>query len=187
MKFSMNMLLWSADALDEALLPLFEKLRKMGFDGVELPIFDPQSTAKYAALGRRLDDIGLKRTCVTVSGAENNPISPDAANRKRAVDHLKAVLDCCQAGGMELMVGPYYAALGVFSGQGPTAEEWKFGVDTLRPVAEHGRKVGVGLSLEFLNRFEIYLLNCAADANRFAKATRISGCGPLTDTFHANI
>jgi D-psicose/D-tagatose/L-ribulose 3-epimerase len=186
MKFSMNMLLWTDSCLDDKLVPQFEKLKKMGYDGIEIPIFAPEPS-KYAALGKKLDAIGLERTCVTISGGDNNPISPDAANRKRAVENLKGVLDCCAAGGMQLMVGPFYAALGQFSGTGPTQDEWKWGVDTLRPVAEYGRKVGVGLALEFLNRFEIYLLNCAADTDKFVKEIGIPGTGTLYDTFHANI
>jgi D-psicose/D-tagatose/L-ribulose 3-epimerase len=186
MKFSMNMLLWSDNVLDDAFLPLFERLKGMGFDGVEIPIFDPQPE-KYAALGRRLDGLGLERTAVTVSGPDADPISPDAGNRRRAAENLRKVLDCCQAGGMGMLVGPYYAALGRFSGLGPTGEEWRRGVDTLRPVAEYGRQLGVGLALEFLNRFEIYLLNCAADTDRFVREIGVPGCGTLYDTFHAHI
>jgi D-psicose/D-tagatose/L-ribulose 3-epimerase len=186
-KYGMNVLLWSDDALDDKLLPVFERLKGMGYDGVELPVFAPQAASKYRDLGHRLDDLGLKRTCVTISTPENNPISPEAANRKGAVDNLKSVLDCCREAGMQLLVGPYYAALGAFSGRGPTSDEWKWGADAMRQVAEHGRKVGVGLALEFLNRFEIYLLNCAADTDRFVREIGIPGCGTLYDTFHANI
>ena len=186
MKFSMNMLLWTDNCLDDKYLPKFEALKKMGYDGVEIPIFAPEP-AKYAALGKKLDALGLERTCVTISVPEANPISPDAANRKKAVENLKAVLDCCQAGGMQMLVGPLYAALGQFSGAGPTQDEWKWGVDSIRPVAEYGRKLGIGLALEALNRFEIYLLNTAADSNRFAVEVGIPGTGTLYDTFHSNI
>ena len=44
--------------------------------------------------------------------AEDDPISPDAAVRQKGIDATKRALECCQAGGMELLVGPYYAALG---------------------------------------------------------------------------
>ncbi len=186
MKYSMNMLLWSDCVLEEKYFPLFDRLKEMGFDGIEIPVFDPQPD-KYAALGRRLDAVGLERTAVTVAGREANPISPDPANRKRAVENLKKVLDCCQSGGMEILVGPYYAAIGEFTGQAPTGDEWKWGLESMRQVAEYGRKLGVGLALEFLNRFEIYFLNCAADTDRFVREIGIPGCGSLYDTFHANI
>jgi D-psicose/D-tagatose/L-ribulose 3-epimerase len=186
MKFSMNMLLWTDSVFDEKYDVVMERLKHMGYDGVEIPMFDPQPD-KYLALGRRLDALGLERTAVTVSGPDQNPISPDAANRKRAVENLKKALDCCQASGMQLLVGPFYATLGQFSGKAPSADEWKWGVDTLRPVAEYARKLGIGLALEPLNRFEIYLLNTAADGARFAREIGIPGCGSLYDTFHANI
>lgn len=187
MRFSINMLLWTDNALDDKYLPLFERLKKMGYDGVELPMFDTTQAPKFAAMGRNLEAMGLARTAVTISGPDNNPISPDAAIRRKAVENLKAAIDCCQAGGMELLIGPFYAALGQFTGQGRTADEWKWGLESMRPVAEYGRKMGVGLALEFLNRFEIYFLNCAEDTERFVKEIGIPGTGSLYDTFHANI
>ncbi len=50
MKFGMNLLLWSGDLTDE-LLPVLEMLKKTGYDGVELPIFDadPKSTPSGAS------------------------------------------------------------------------------------------------------------------------------------------
>ena len=186
MKYGMNMLLWTDSALDEKYLPVMERLKKMGYDGVELPVFDPQPD-KYAALGKRLDELGLERTAVGICSVEANPIGADAAVRGRAVEHLKRLLDCCQASGSQTLVGPLYAALGHFSGKGPTADEWKWGVETLRAAAEYARKLGIGMALEPLNRFEIYFLNAQADAARFASDIGIPGCGTLYDTFHANI
>ncbi len=186
MKYSINMLLWTDNATGELYLPVMERLRKMGYDGIELPIFDPQPE-KYAALGRALDSLGLERTAVAISTPDANPISPDPAIRKAAIVNLKKVLDCCVASGSQLMVGPIYAALGQFSGRGPTPDEWRWGVDTIRSVAEYARQVGVGLALEPLNRFEIYLLNTAEDGARFAREVAIPGCGTLYDTFHAHI
>jgi D-psicose/D-tagatose/L-ribulose 3-epimerase len=186
MKFSMNLQLWTQDVLNEDCLPLLERLKAMGFDGVEIPIRDPQPE-RFAALGRRLDGLGLERTAVTVSRKDANPISPDPANRRRGMEHLFKVLDCCGSGGFQLMVGPFYTAPMEFPGHGPDPDEWRWGVDSLRPVAEHGRALGVGLALEFLNRFETHFLTCAADTDRFVRAIGVPGCGSLYDTFHANI
>jgi D-psicose/D-tagatose/L-ribulose 3-epimerase len=54
-------------------------------------------------------------------------------------------------------------------------------------VAEHAGKVGVKLAVEYLNRFEIYLLNSAADTARFCKEVNHPSCRMMYDTFHANI
>jgi D-psicose/D-tagatose/L-ribulose 3-epimerase len=185
MKFGMNLLLWTGD-LHEGLLPVLESLKQMGYDGVELPIFD-DDVAKYEAWGQRLDDLGLQRTAVTVRTEADNPISSQAEIRKRGVEATCRVLDCCAAAGAEVLVGPYHSALGHFTGVGPTEDEWKWGVDSMRQVAEHAEKVQVTLGIECLNRFECYLLNTHADATRFARQVDHPHCRVMYDTFHANI
>ena len=186
MQFGMNLFLWTDDPTQEALLPLYQRLADMGFDGVELPIFEADPEA-FARLGRRLDDMGLARTAVTVRGAEDDPISPDASVRAAALEATKRVIDCCEASGAGLLGGPLYAAIGEFSGAGPTDEEWQRSVAVMRDAADHAAQVGVRLSLEFLNRFEIYLLNTAADAARFAREVDRDNLGVHYDTFHANL
>ena len=83
MKLGINLLLWTDDATDEQWLPLCERLAALGYDGVELPIFDPDPEA-YAKLGRRLDALGLERTAVAICRPETDPISPDARVRDAA-------------------------------------------------------------------------------------------------------
>ena len=53
----------------------------MGYDGVEIPLFD--LSLDYTAWGKRLKDLGLQCTAVTVRGGADNPISPDPKNRAR--------------------------------------------------------------------------------------------------------
>jgi len=185
MKFGMNLLLWTGD-IDESHWPVIESLKEMGYDGVELPMFAADD-AKFAEVGKRLDDIGLERTAVTIRGGDDNPISPDASVRAAGVAATKAVLDSCQAAGCTHLVGPYHSAIGVFSGAGPTEDEWKWGVDSMRQVAEHAGTVGVTLGVECLNRFETYLLNSHADAARFVREVDHPNCRMMYDTFHANI
>jgi D-psicose/D-tagatose/L-ribulose 3-epimerase len=114
MKFGMNLLLWT-DTMHDGLLPVLKQLKKLGYDGVELPIFE-LNPEKYAAWGKWLDDIGLARTAVTCRGVEDNPISPDPSARAKGIANNKIVVECCQAAGCEVLVGPYHSALGHFSG-----------------------------------------------------------------------
>jgi len=86
-----------------------------------------------------------------------------------------------------MLVGPYHSARGEFSGKGPTADEWKWGVESMRQVAEHAKKVGVMLGVEYLNRFGCYFLNSAADLVRFCRDVDHPNCRMIYDTFHANI
>ncbi len=184
MKYGMNLLLWNGE-INEGMLPTLEKLKAMGYDGVEVPLFN--LGLDYAAWGKRLDDLGLRRTAVTVRNVEDNPISPDASVRAKGVQLNKQTLDCCAALGVENLVGPMHSALGHFSGAGPTADEWKWGVDSMRQAAEHAGKVGVTLCVEALNRFECYFLNAHADAARFARQVNHPACKIMYDTFHSNI
>jgi D-psicose/D-tagatose/L-ribulose 3-epimerase len=185
MKFGMNLLLWTGD-MHEGMLPVLEMLKLAGYHGVEIPIFDGDAS-RYGAWGKRLDEMGLLRTAVTIRGADDNPISGDARVRAKGVESTKRTLDCCAAVGATALAGPYHSAIGHFSGKGPTADEWKWGVDSMRQVAEHAGKVGVTLAVECLNRFETYLLNTHADSARFVREVNHPRCRMMYDTFHANI
>ncbi len=185
MQYGMNLLLWT-DTLSEDTLPLLEKLKEIGYDAVELPMFDV-NPGNYAPWKDRLEGMGLKCTGVTVRGGESNPMSSDPKERKQGVADNKAAVECCQAAGAEMLVGPFHSGLGVFSGQGPTKDEWKWAVEGMQEVAEHAEKCGVTLALEYLNRFECYLLNTAADTARFCKDVNHPRCQAMYDTFHSHI
>lgn len=185
MKFGMNLLLWT-DKLAEEHLGVLEMLKTQGYDGVELPMFD-LDVDEFATWGRRLDQLGLERTAVTVRGPEDDPMSADPRVRAAGVANNKRAIDCCQAAGVKILVGPYHSALGVFSGQGPTSDQWKWAVDSMREVAEHAQKCDVTLGIEYLNRFECYLLNNAADTLRFVQEVNHPSCRMMYDTFHAHI
>ncbi len=184
MKFGMNLLLWTGE-LNDNVLPAIDSLKKMGFDGVEIPLFNLD--LDYSHWGQQLDEFGLERTAVTVRTAEDNPISSDPAVRQLGIENSKRAIDCCQAIGATHLVGPFHSALGEFSGAGPTEDEWQWGVESMRAVAEHAAEANVVLGLESLNRFEIYLLNTIADVARFAKEVSHPNCRIMYDTFHSNI
>ncbi len=186
MPYGMSMFLWTTDATGDRFAPLFEKLRAMGFDSVEIPIFAPDPPA-YARLGKLLDGVGLARTAATALSAETDLIGPDPRQRRAGVEYLKGVIDSCRALGAPILAGPIYAALGRFADRGPTAEEWARAADGLRQAAEHARGAGVTLAAEYLNRFEIYLVNCAADAARLVREVGHPNLRMSYDTFHAHI
>ncbi|MBA61994.1 MAG: isomerase [Planctomycetaceae bacterium] len=185
MKFGMNLLLWTGSMNDD-MIPVVASLKEMGYDGVEIPVFE-DNIELYTQWGTRLQEMGLECTAVTVRGEEDNPISPDSAVRMLGVENNKRALDNAAAAGAVRLVGPYHSALGVFSGQGPTADEWKWGVDSMRQVAEHAETLGITLGVEALNRFETYLLNTHADSARFVREVDHPNARMMYDTFHANI
>ena len=186
MKFGMNLLLWT-DLVTERHDELLDDIKALGFDAVEVPVFDTSSLSPYERLGKRLRSLGLGATAVTVMSPDANPISPDPAVREAAVTHLDRVMECGQAFGSEILCGPTHSAIGVFSGQGPTDDEFRRGVDTLRKAGEKAQARDVKIAVEYLNRFEIYLLTTAAQASRFVREVDHPHVKMMYDSFHANI
>ena len=185
MHYGINLLLWS-DVLCDAVVPMLDDIKEIGFDAVELPVFE-HDPDKYAAWGKHLDDRGLARTGVTIRGADDNPVSPDPAVRAKGVEGNKRAIDCCVAAGCATMIGPFHSALGVFTGTGPTEDEWKWGAESLRAAAEYADEVGIDLAIEPLNRFECYFLTTAGEAARLAREVDHPRCGVMYDTFHSHI
>lgn len=185
MKYGMNMLLWTSDVTEEH-YGILENLKKWGYDGVELPVFD-LDVAKFTRLGKKLEEIGLECTAVTVCSDADNPISPDAAIRDAAVTRLKKVIDAVAAAGGTSLCGPIHSALGTFSGTGPTPDEWKRALEVLLKVADHAQQNKVMLACEYLNRFESYFLTSAADDARFCREANHPYLKMMYDTFHANL
>jgi D-psicose/D-tagatose/L-ribulose 3-epimerase len=185
MKYGINLYLW-ADDMHDGLMPVLEKLKQIGYDGVEVPIFDLDQ-AKWKLWAQRLDGLGLERTANTVIAPEHNPISADRATREAAYRHMQAVVDCCATVGSSILCGPHQVALGVFTGRGATDEEWKRSVEHLRRVAEYSAGSGVVLAEEVVNRFELYHVNTLDQGIRLVDEVGHPNCRLHLDTFHAHI
>ncbi len=185
MKIGMNLLLWTTHVTDEH-LPLLGKLKKAGYDGVEIPVFEGDA-AHFKSLSKELKNHGLGCTTVTVVNEQANPISPDAAVREAAVERLRWTVDMTASLGGEYVCGPIHSPLAVFSGQGPTPDEKKRAADVLRKAAEYAKQAGVTLVVEYLNRFECYFLTTAAEARALVKQVDHPNLRTMYDSFHANI
>jgi D-psicose/D-tagatose/L-ribulose 3-epimerase len=186
MKTGMNLLLWTTEVREEH-DPILEKLAAIGFDSVEVPIFETSDAKPYERLGKKLKELGLGATAVTVMGPEANPISPDPTIRKAAVAYLDRVLELGSLFGCEVLAGPTHSAIGVFSGEGPTADEFSRGVETLRLAAEKAETYKIKIAVEYLNRFENYFLTTAADTARFVRAVDHPSLKMMYDSFHSHI
>jgi len=181
----MNLLLWNS-VITEDHFPVIEQLKGMGYDGVELPMFDLNGDM-YKKIGAKLSELNMGATAVTVCTAEANPISADAAVRQAGLDHLKKAIDMCALAGATHLCGPIHSALGEFSGAGRTTDEWNRAKEILSQAADYAKQNNVTLVVEYLNRFECYFLNCAADAGQFCREVGHSHLKTMYDTFHANI
>ncbi len=186
MKIGFNLLLWTTH-VEDAHMAHVAALKRAGYDGVEIPVFEGE-VAHYQQLGRRLADEGLGCTAITVIPDEaRSPISPTAAHRQAARDYLAWATDCAAALGSPMLCGPFHQPLGQFSGNGPTEQERGWCAETHRAAAERAATTGVSLVMEYLNRFECYFVNTMADALAHAARVDHTHFGVMHDTFHANI
>ena len=184
-KIGMNMLLWGT-RIDSAHIPVFAALRESGYDGVEIPVTG-QSAAELQKMAAACDELGLERTASAFVGAEVNPISPDPAVRDAALANLKQSIDGANLIGADILIGGIYQAHKYFTGAAATEEEWNWSADYLRAGGEYGHGRGVRLGLEFLNRFEVFLINSSADCKRMVEQVGLANVGVHYDTHHANI
>ena len=182
----MNMLLWTPSVTEEY-FPHFDTLKQIGYDGVEIPVFDT-NVAHYRTVGKAIKDAGLLCSVVSIIPDEaQNPISPKPEHRQGAVDYLRQIIDCCEAVDADVLCGPLYQPLGTFTGSGPTDEEKQYAVEVHQQAADHAQNAGVEIAIESLNRFECYFLNTLGDAAAHAKRVGHPALGVMYDTFHGNL
>jgi D-psicose/D-tagatose/L-ribulose 3-epimerase len=163
MLLGFNMLLWASQLTDEH-FPVLTKIKTAGYDGVELPLFGGEPK-DYVSIRRELKNLGLRATGVCViPDKEHDCTSSDPKARAGGLAHLKWAIDCLEAVGGEVLCGPFYQPLGVFSGNPPTDEERSGIVEVHKAAARYANKASITLAVEPLNRFECYALNTVADA-----------------------
>ena len=187
MKLGFNLLLWTTH-VTEAQWPVIDALQATGYDGVEIPLFEG-TPDHYAMIGRRLAALGLKSSGIGIipPGSGANPASADAAERARALDHIKWLIDCTAALGGDIAAGPYHQPLGEFVGRGPTEDELRHCADVHRAAADYAAPLGITMAVEPLNRFECYMVNSARQAADLVRRVGAKNYGYLYDTFHFNI
>jgi len=180
-----NLLAWTASISDD-FFPHIERLKKIGYDGIEICMgqLDP---AAYKRLKTLLGNLNLGITCVTIVGADANPVSPDKAVRAKAVDLLKWNIDRTVDCGSKLLCGPFHSAFATFTRADIQRDEYERSAEVLRAAGDYAKQAGVMLVPEALNRFECYLCNTMAQLRMLVELTNHPNVRAMFDTHHANI
>ena len=184
-KVGFDVLTWSA-VITHDLKPIVERLKKIGYDGVEFFIGAPDLTA-YKWMGDYTKDLGLGVTAVTVLGKEEAPISEDAAIRAKALDRIKWAIDRTHDLNATILCGPFHSAHAHFAKRAPEDWEFAYGAEVLNAAGEYAAQANIILGLEALNRFECYLCNTMDQLSRLIKAVDHPNVKAMFDTHHANI
>lgn len=178
--------LWFSPKLGDSLHRWFGRLAHHGYRGAELPVVGA-SSKELASARAALQREGLAATAVGFATKDANPLAPDPAGRRRAVDHLAQLAEHAAELGADVLAGPIHSAYGVFTEEPPTADEFARCVEVLRAAGERAARVGVRLAVEPLNRFECYFLNTAEACDRLVAAVAHPSVVGVLDTHHAHI
>jgi len=185
MKLGVNTFIWSAE-FTRAQLDLLPRIKEHGFDGVEVPMFDPAGFPA-AEIREAVAANGLECTVCSIIPAGRNLVSDDPEVRRRTRQHLHDSIEATAEVGARLIDGPLYSPVGYLPGRRRTPDEWKWAIDGYQSVTATLEACGVTLAIEPLNRFETYFLNTASDAAALCDAVGHPRVGVAFDTFHANI
>lgn len=184
-KIGFNLLAWSA-GIGEDMLPVSDRLKKIGYDGIECFMAE-QSSAAYKHFGKHLQNIGLEATCVLGLGPDENPASDSAAIREKALVRLKNAIDCAHALNSKIICGPFHSAFASFVGRPPEVSEYAWSAEVLHAAGDYAAQAGITLTLEALNRFECYLCNTMEQLTMLVNKAAHPNVKAMFDTHHANI
>jgi D-psicose/D-tagatose/L-ribulose 3-epimerase len=185
MKFGVNTFIWAA-SFDRSHFPLLPGIKKAGFDGVELPLINPDQV-DAGAIRRALEENQLECTFCSVIPSGLSVISDDSGVRSKTRTHLETCIQTAAEAGGKLIAGPIYSPVGYLPGRRRNSDEWNRAIECYQSLGEALARNDVTLAIEPLNRFETYFLNTAEDAAALCGAVDNPRVGVLFDTFHANI
>lgn len=184
MYFGIHSLLFK-ETFIEADLPVLDHCKAMGFDAVEIIPFDPDNFPA-AKVRRASEDLGLVINTGYGMPRECNTISPDPAVRRAGVELSRKLVDLSAEAGAKVFGGVIYCGWGYLSGKMRTDDEWKWGVESMREIAEYARRQApdLVLGIEPLGRFESHFINIASDALKFINDVGMPNIKVHLDTFH---
>lgn len=185
MKLGVSAFAWTAK-FDQSHLQLVPLVKELGFSGFEIAMFDPADLA-VTDIRRAFEASDLECTVCAILPPGINPISPDAATRKKSMQHLARCIETASALGANLLGGPLYAPVGYLPEHRPTKDEWTWAVEAFQSIGDLLDSGNVTLSIEPVNRSETFFLRTAAEARSLCQAIGHPRIGVTIDTFHANI
>lgn len=184
-KIGFNLLAWTAVVSDE-LMPIVERLRKIGYDGVECAM-ESRDHQAYLRFGKHAHDLGLEVTVVLAVGADENPISTIKAVRQKGLDRIKWAIDRAHDMHAKVICGPFHSAFSAFTGLPPTGQEYAWSVEVLQQAGDYAAQADITLNLEAINRFECYLCNTMEQLAGLVEKVAHPQVKAMFDTHHANL
>ena len=179
---------WTSPLADASLAELAGRVRRWGFDVLELPVENPGDWDPATA-STVLTDLGLGATVCLVTSPGRELVAADAATVRRTQDYLRHCVDVAVQVGSDVVGGPAYASVGRTWRVSPAQRRALYDElrENLAPVVEHAAAAGVRIAVEPLNRYETSVVNTVDQALQVLAGLPERGCGVLLDIYHLNI
>jgi sugar phosphate isomerase/epimerase len=185
----MNLLLFTTFVTEE-LRDTLAKLKKLGYNGVEIPLFKGD-ICHYTNLKKILGDLGLGVTAVGVTDPEHDISSFEPKIRRQGIDLLKERIDWTVASGGQIFCGPVLTPWGwrppittVANVLEEIRERLNYAAESIVEVAEYARTQNVILPIEFLTRWEVAGPNRFGQVLQFVKKVDHPALAVLADSSH---
>ncbi len=186
-KFAASTWLWTSPFNTKS-IALFPKIKKLGFDAVEIAVEDP-SLIDSGAVNHALRENDLQPVICGAFGPTRDLTNEDPAVHQNCFDYIEQCFDICEAVGGKFLAGPMYSAVGkarLVSAE-QRKREWDLAVKNLGKVCESAGKRGLHIALEALNRFETDLINTSKDLVRLVGDINHPAARIMVDSFHMTI
>jgi D-psicose/D-tagatose/L-ribulose 3-epimerase len=187
MRYGASTFIW-ASPFSNRTLDLFDHVKALGFDILEICVEDP-ATIDVPAIRERGARTGVSVTICGAFGPERDLSSEDAAKRQAGLAYVERCIDFAAALKSPFVSGPMYAPTGATRLLAADArrDQWERAVASLKAAANYAANRGVKLAIEPLNRFETDLVNTVDQGLRLVEDVGVDNVGLLLDTFHMNI
>ena len=147
LRFGLNVWALTAPA-DNSILPLFDQVKAMGFDSIELPV-EAVGVLDARKVAAKLKETGLHGIACGVFGPDRDLTNDDPTVRRNCLNYAKGALKFAEAIGANRLIGPMYAAVG--KRRMVSAEqkkiEWERAVKGLRQAGQVAADRGVVIAI----------------------------------------
>lgn len=176
----------------EPLPRVIDRMAELGFDGVELTVMyhlipEDGPAADLGALRRRLEDAGLRASCLHfIFPGGMSFVSDLGSERERVRRQIVNVAEMTAALEAEVVMVGGGGIRSIPTGLDRT-EGTKRVVEVFASAAEEAGRLGVKIAFEALNRYESNVGNGLLEVRQLTDATDNPWLGVGGDTFHMNI
>ncbi|MCF7953551.1 MAG: sugar phosphate isomerase/epimerase [Spirochaetales bacterium] len=162
-------------------------IKRLGYDGVELAIRDPEIIDQKALLDMTAEE-GLRISAIGTGqawGEEGLSYTDENAEiRRKAIDRTLSHIPMAKKTGAVIIIG---LLRGIYSSNVSREQAFSWMKQAFSESCRAAAAEGVRIAFEPINRFEVNSLNSVREGSSFIEDVGEDNLGMLLDTFHMNI